>query len=98
MGVPRMSRVGISAAAEAGPMMPCGCGSTRVIQAVGKCSPPETRVSWPTMRGSGEARLLASGAVLQQLAQGLGLLTLLAIVTLLARRLDSVAELGTYGL
>jgi len=50
------------------------------------------------MRGSGEARLLASGAVLQQLAQGYGLLTLLAIVTLLARRLDSVAELGTYGL
>ncbi len=34
------------------------------------------------MRGSGEARLVASGAVLQQLAQGLGLLALLAIVTL----------------
>ena len=50
------------------------------------------------MRGSGEARLLASGAVLQQLAQGFGLLALLTIVTLLARRLDSVAELGTYGL
>jgi O-antigen/teichoic acid export membrane protein len=50
------------------------------------------------MRGSGEARLLASGAVLQQLAQGFGLLALLAIVTLLARRLDSVAELGVYGL
>jgi O-antigen/teichoic acid export membrane protein len=49
------------------------------------------------MRGSGEARLVASGAVLQQLAQGFGLLTLLAIVTLLARRL-SVAELGAYGL
>jgi O-antigen/teichoic acid export membrane protein len=49
------------------------------------------------MRGSGEARLLASGAVLQQLAQGFGLLALLAIVTLLARRL-SVAELGAYGL
>jgi O-antigen/teichoic acid export membrane protein len=49
------------------------------------------------MRGSGEARLVASGAVLQQLAQGLGLLALLAIVTLLARRL-SVAELGAYGL
>ncbi len=49
------------------------------------------------MRGSGEARLVASGAVLQQLAQGLGLLALLGIVTLLARDL-SVAELGAYGL
>jgi len=49
------------------------------------------------MRGSGEARLVASGALLQQLAQGLGLLTLLAIVTLLARRL-TVPELGAYGL
>ena len=92
-----MSRVGISAAAEVGPDTPCGCGSTRVIQAVGKCSPPETCVSWPTMRGSGEARLVASGAVLQQLAQGFGLLALLGIVTLLARDL-SVAELGAYGL
>jgi O-antigen/teichoic acid export membrane protein len=50
-----------------------------------------------TMRGPGEARLLASGALLQQLAQGSGLLALLVIVTLLARRL-SVAELGSYGL
>src|SRR5215208_1709215 len=49
------------------------------------------------MRGSGEARLLASGALLQQLAQGSGLLALLVIVTLLARRL-SVSELGAYGL
>lgn len=49
------------------------------------------------MRGPGEARLLASGVVLQQLAQGFGLLALLAIVTLLARRV-SVAELGAYGL
>ena len=49
------------------------------------------------MRGSGEARLVASGAVLQQLAQALGLLALLAIVTLLARDL-TVAELGAYGL
>jgi O-antigen/teichoic acid export membrane protein len=48
-------------------------------------------------RGDGEARLLASGALLQQVAQGSGLLVLLAIVTLLARRL-SVAELGAYGL
>ena len=47
--------------------------------------------------GPGEARLLASGALLQQVAQGAGLLALLTIVTILARRL-SVAELGAYGL
>lgn len=47
--------------------------------------------------GPGEARLLASGALLQQIAQASGLLALLAIVTVLARRL-SVAELGAYGL
>jgi O-antigen/teichoic acid export membrane protein len=47
--------------------------------------------------GPGEARLLASGALLQQVAQAGGLLVLLAIVTVLARRL-SVAELGAYGL
>jgi O-antigen/teichoic acid export membrane protein len=45
----------------------------------------------------GEARRLASGALLQQVAQVSGLVVLLAIVTLLARRL-SVAELGAYGL
>ncbi len=49
------------------------------------------------MRGPGEARLLASGALLQQLAQGSGLLALLVIVTLLARRL-TVSELAAYGL
>jgi O-antigen/teichoic acid export membrane protein len=47
--------------------------------------------------GPGEARLLASGALLQQVAQGSGLVVLLVVVTLLARRL-SVAELGAYGL
>ena len=47
--------------------------------------------------GPGEARLLASGALLQGIAQGAGLLALLTIVTVLARRL-SVSELGTYGL
>ena len=47
--------------------------------------------------GPGEARLLASGALLQQVAQASGLLVLLAIVTILARRL-AVAELGAYGL
>jgi len=47
--------------------------------------------------GPGEARLLASGALLQQIAQASGLLVLLVIVTVLARRL-SVAELGAYGL
>ena len=50
------------------------------------------------MRGPGEARLLASGALLQWVAQGSGLLALLVIVTLLARRLDDVAQLGAYGL
>jgi O-antigen/teichoic acid export membrane protein len=47
--------------------------------------------------GPGEARLLASGALLQQLAQVSGLLALLVIVTLIARR-HSPAELGAYGL
>ncbi len=45
----------------------------------------------------GEARLLASAALVQGLAQASGLLVLLAVVTVLARRL-SVAELGAYGL
>jgi O-antigen/teichoic acid export membrane protein len=45
----------------------------------------------------GEARLLASGALIQQVAQASGLLVLLVVVTVLARRL-SVAELGAYGL
>jgi O-antigen/teichoic acid export membrane protein len=49
------------------------------------------------MRGPGEARLVASGALLQQVAQGSGLVALLVIVTLLARRL-TVSELGAYGL
>jgi O-antigen/teichoic acid export membrane protein len=47
--------------------------------------------------GPGEARLLASGTLVQGIAQGGGLLALLVIVTVLARRL-SVAELGAYGL
>jgi O-antigen/teichoic acid export membrane protein len=45
----------------------------------------------------GEARLLASAVLMQQAAQVSGLLALLVIVTLLARRL-SVTELGAYGL
>jgi O-antigen/teichoic acid export membrane protein len=48
-------------------------------------------------QNGGEGRLLASGVLLQQIAQACGLLALLAVVTLLARRL-SVAELGAYGL
>jgi O-antigen/teichoic acid export membrane protein len=47
--------------------------------------------------GPGEARLLASGALLQQVAQASGLVALLVVVTVLARRL-TVAELGAYGL
>ena len=46
---------------------------------------------------TGQARLAASGALIQQLAQVTGLLVLLAIVTALAREL-SLAELGAYGL
>jgi O-antigen/teichoic acid export membrane protein len=45
----------------------------------------------------GEARLLVSGALVQQIAQVSGLLVLLVVVTLLARRL-TVTELGAYGL
>ena len=45
----------------------------------------------------GEGRALAAGSATQALAQALGLLALLAIVTVLARRL-SLAELGVYGL
>ena len=45
----------------------------------------------------GEARLLASGALVQQAAQASGLLALLVVVTVLARRL-TVTELGAYGL
>ena len=41
--------------------------------------------------------MLATGSLLQQLAQGSGLVVLFVVVTLLARRL-SVAELGAYGL
>ena len=62
---------------------------------------PGARVRSKPVRPAGvaqsEARLLASGALLQQVAQGAGLLALLAIVTILARRL-SVSELGAYGL
>jgi O-antigen/teichoic acid export membrane protein len=47
--------------------------------------------------GPGEARLLATGALLQQVAQASGLVVLLVIVTLLARRLEP-SELGAYGL
>jgi O-antigen/teichoic acid export membrane protein len=45
----------------------------------------------------GEGRALAAGSATQALAQALGLLALLAIVTVLARRL-TLAELGVYGL
>jgi len=45
----------------------------------------------------GQARQVAAGALAQQAAQVSGLVVLLAVVTVLARRL-SLAELGTYGL
>src|SRR5918997_4383721 len=44
-----------------------------------------------------DARRLATGSLAQQAAQVTGLLAMLAIVTVLARRL-SLAELGVYGL
>src|SRR4051794_12480749 len=89
----------MSAATEVALAAAAGCGW--VIGAVGKCRP----LAAPTgaarkvalMSGPGEARLLASGALLQQVAQGSGLVALLVIVTLLARDL-TVAELGAYGL
>ncbi len=51
----------------------------------------------PDAPDGGQARRVASGALTQQAAQVTGLVVLLAIVTVLARRL-SLAELGTYGL
>src|SRR5215213_10272316 len=58
---------------------------------------PEPGVRSQPVRPAGvaqsEARLLASGALLQQAAQGAGLLALLTIVTILARRLSSVSGL-----
>lgn len=54
----------------------------------------------PTPPGSppaGQAHLLATGSLVQQVAQVTGLLTMFAILTVLARRL-SLAELGVYGL
>ena len=65
--------------------------SSEPMRDAGVAEPEEPRP------GNGEARRLASGALLQQVAQVSGLVVLLAIVTLLARRL-SVAELGAYGL
>jgi len=46
---------------------------------------------------SGQARSLTRGALVQQVAQGTGLVVLLAVITVLARRL-TLAELGAYGL
>jgi O-antigen/teichoic acid export membrane protein len=60
-------------------------------------SSPRVAESGAAAPGPGEARLLASGALVQQAAQASGLLALLVVVTLLARRL-SVSELGAYGL
>lgn len=44
-----------------------------------------------------QARLIASGSVVQQMAQVSGLLAMFVVITVLARRL-SLAELGVYGL
>ena len=44
-----------------------------------------------------QARLIASGSVVQQIAQVSGLIAMFVVITVLARRL-SLAELGVYGL
>ena len=59
-------------------------------------SSPE-RGGTPDVADGGQARLLASGSLLQQVAQGSGLVVLLVVITVLARRL-SLSELGAYGL
>ncbi len=69
-------------------------GGWRTFQPV---SPAGVAPSDKGAPGPGEARLLASGALVQGIAQASGLVALLVIVTVLARRL-SVAELGAYGL
>ena len=51
--------------------------------------PPEPR--------AGQAHLIASGSLVQQLSQVTGLLAMFAIITVLARRL-TLAEFGVYGL
>ncbi len=50
-----------------------------------------------TSAGQGDARRLASGSLMQQVAQVTGLLVTFVIITVLARRL-TLAELGVYGL
>lgn len=59
--------------------------------------PHLSTASQSTDARQGEGRALAAGSATQALAQALGLVALLAIVTVLARRL-SLAELGVYGL
>ncbi len=51
----------------------------------------------PDSPDGGQARRVAAGALTQQIAQATGLVVLLIIITVLARRL-SLAALGTYGL
>src|SRR5215211_6834051 len=90
----------------------CGCAGAMEERAepsvAARRRPPRVVRLQPVRRGGvaqsggdrpdrGEAHLLASGALVQQIAQASGLLALLVIVTILARRL-SVAELGAYGL
>src|SRR5919204_502037 len=50
----------------------------------------------PAGGGAGHARRLATGSVAQQLSQVAGLLAMLAIVTVLARRLE-LPQFGLYG-
>ena len=63
--------------------------STRALPADQNPPRPEPR--------SGQAQLIASGSLVQQLSQVTGLLAMFAIITVLARRL-TLAEFGVYGL
>jgi O-antigen/teichoic acid export membrane protein len=59
--------------------------------------PPSPPAVSPEAPEEGHARRLASGSLAQQASQITGLLTMLAIVTVLARKLP-LAEFGVYGL
>lgn len=60
-------------------------------------TPPPTAPEAPEAPDQGHARRLASGSLAQQVSQITGLLMMLAIVTVLARKL-SLNEFGVYGL
>jgi O-antigen/teichoic acid export membrane protein len=83
---------------DSGAYSPCGdpahAGGSRRLQRVRGAGVAQSEGG---ASGPGEARLLTSGVLLQQVAQASGLVALLVIVTVLARRV-SPSELGAYGL